>query len=312
MLEVSMVSSLRALLHKVIDYAGLFPPARLPLNDCLLNYAKHLKEREHWMLGRFVCPTTRLAEVGSFAFHPDVRLRVSALARGGNTLAEFVEGLQADRAAIAEVSHGFVEIVKVDALEARLPEEGSTADQVRALVQQCQDILPNGPAPTVVYETTIAGNWQPRLTGIVRGLSGSGHGFKLRTGGLDAAAFPSVEQVAAAIVACRDARVPIKFTAGLHHPFRRFDATVQTKMHGFLNVFVAGVLAHVGRLTDRDVQSLLGDEDPSHFRFDEEGLSGQGFQASTEQIRQARQVVLSFGSCSFDEPREDLQGLKLL
>src|SRR5262249_54512590 len=64
--------------------------------------------------------------------------------------------------------------------------------------------------------------------------------FKLRCGGLEASTFPSVEQVSAAIAACRDASVPLKFTAGLHHPIRHFSGEVQTKMHGFINVFVAG------------------------------------------------------------------------
>jgi hypothetical protein len=43
----------------------------------------------------------------------------------------------------------------------------------------------------------------------------------------------------------------------------------------------------------------------------ETGFSWKGYYATTEAIRSARQVVVtSFGSCSFDEPRDDLRGLR--
>src|SRR5205814_236664 len=67
-------------------------------------------------------------------------------------------------------------------------------------------------------------------------------GFKLRCGGPTAASFPSPEQVANVLVACRDAGIPLKATAGLHHPFRHYDESLKTEVHGFLNLFVASVL----------------------------------------------------------------------
>src|SRR5439155_23923759 len=75
-------------------------------------------------------------------------------------------------------------------------------------------------------------------------------GYKLRCGGLHASTFPSIEQVAHVITACRDAGVPLKFTAGLHHPLRHYDSAVQTHVHGFLNAFGAGVLAHARKLSE--------------------------------------------------------------
>ena len=71
--------------------------------------------------------------------------------------------------------------------------------------------------------------------------------FKLRCGGLEAAAFPSPEQVAFTLDTCRSAGVPLKFTAGLHHPLRHLDPGLQTPMHGFVNVLAAGALAHARR-----------------------------------------------------------------
>ncbi len=70
-------------------------------------------------------------------------------------------------------------------------------------------------------------------------------GYKLRTGGVAADAFPTSAQIGRALVAAAAAKhqLPIKFTAGLHHPIRQFRDEVKTKMHGFLNVLGAAVLA---------------------------------------------------------------------
>ena len=132
-------------------------------------------------------------------------------------------------------------------------------------------------------------------------------GFKLRTGGVEPSAFPPSEQLAFAIAACRDDHIPIKFTAGLHHPIRHFNSGVNAKMHGFINVFVAGVLASALGLDESKLLPILNEEDPKNFRFDDESLCYKELRATIDQIESARRQVISFGSCSFDEPRDDLR-----
>jgi hypothetical protein len=84
-------------------------------------------------------------------------------------------------------------------------------------------------------------------------------------------------------------------------------------MHGFLNIFVAGALAHALRLDEATLLPVLECEDGSRFRFDDEGLGWDNLSATRSQINAARRSgALSFGSCSFDEPRQDLQSLGLL
>jgi hypothetical protein len=76
---------------------------------------------------------------------------------------------------------------------------------------------------------------------------------------------------------------------------------------------VAGVLAHRCHLGEEQVRQILEDEDPKHFRFDDAGLAWHDYRASLGEIKLARQLaVTSFGSCSFDEPRDDLRALGLL
>lgn len=57
--------SLHALLANLIDYAGLYPPASLPLPAVLENYEAYLASAENWMLNRLVLP----------AVVPEVHLR---------------------------------------------------------------------------------------------------------------------------------------------------------------------------------------------------------------------------------------------
>ena len=56
----SMPSSLVALTSNLIDYAGLFPPAKLDMSDNVSNYSKYLSCNESWMLGRLIIPAARL------------------------------------------------------------------------------------------------------------------------------------------------------------------------------------------------------------------------------------------------------------
>ena len=88
--------------------------------------------------------------------------------------------------------------------------------------------------------------------------------------------------------------VPLKFTAGLHHPVRQFHASVDTKMHGFLNVFGAGVL---GREEDWDVPqtaTMLADEDSSAFRFEDATFVWRDWRISTDDIIAQRVFINSF------------------
>jgi len=105
--------------------------------------------------------------------------------------------------------------------------------------------------------------------------------------------------------------VPIKFTAGLHHPVRKFQESVGTKMHGFLNVLGAGVLAAEHGWSEVETEEMLADEDAASFRFEEEAFSWRGWKITNARIAERRRLVVSLGSCSFDEPREDLRALNL-
>lgn len=319
-----MRASLRALLAGVIDYAGLFPPAGLPLEQAIRNYARYRQEPESWMLGRFVCPAARLAELTPFLqeFIPSgPPVALSVVGTGGSSMREFLIGLRDDLEAILSLRNEPGASARVEGYEVRLPAEllaPEKPDELRAVVHGPDAMLAEEGVPFLssYFEAPPAPDLMLPL-GILLGalVEDREHkkGFKLRCGGLEAAAFPPPDDVAFAIAACRETGIPMKFTAGLHHPLRHFDSMLGTRMHGFLNVFGAGVLAHARHLGLEQIRAILEDEDAGNFKFDDDGFHWRDWHATTEEIETARQqAVLSFGSCSFEEPREDLRALRLL
>jgi len=58
----SIAGSLRALLLNLVDYAGLYPPAELPLPIVTERYRGFLASPDAWILNRLVLPAAKLSE----------------------------------------------------------------------------------------------------------------------------------------------------------------------------------------------------------------------------------------------------------
>ena len=80
-----MKNSLQTLMNGLIDYAGLFPPAKLPLNEAVAEYISHFKDNKKWILGRFIMPVSQLKDLEEFIpkFDGIGTLKLSVL--GGQT-----------------------------------------------------------------------------------------------------------------------------------------------------------------------------------------------------------------------------------
>jgi hypothetical protein len=294
--------SLFALLDEGLDYAGMFPPASLPLEAAMRNFIRYQAWPERWMLARFIVPAAKLGELA--------QLIEEGLAWDGTLAFSVLGGAEGFRegAMVEDFRIRFGKRVRVEVYETRFPRgEGVAAREALA------EVMPvlHGAGLRPFFEAPFGPGWEARAGTLIRALAGEARaGFKLRTGGVTAEAFPSVEQVAWAVCACRDAGVPMKCTAGLHHPLRSFRAEVGTKMHGFLNVFVAGVLAWARGLDHAEVGQILAEEGTGGFAFETMGLAWRGRRATISEIEAVRRGgMLTFGSCSFEEPKEDLEAL---
>jgi hypothetical protein len=83
-------------------------------------------------------------------------------------------------------------------------------------------------------------------------------------------------------------------------------------MHGFLNVFLAAALAYQGAPVER-LLATLDTEKAEDFSFGNTMTRCAEGTLSSDQIRATREhFAVSFGSCSFEEPMEDLRALQLL
>jgi hypothetical protein len=318
-------AGLRAFLAGLIDYAGLFPPARLPFEEAVPNFAAYQQSADAWMLGRFICPAGRLDRLADYTdlFEPGRPLPVSVLGTGGSDAEGFLRSLRSDLEAVRASEAAHDGRLRADLLEVRLPDAVAEAggDAVAGLLLQMNDALAEADVAfeRVHAEAAFTGDWRRTVHGAVTALArhdaegGPAFGYKVRCGGVTPDAFPTPEQVAFVLATCRDAKVAFKATAGLHHPVRHYDRTVEAMVHGFLNVFGAGVLAHALDLSEAAIRQVLRAESVKAFAFDEAGFAFQDLRISAEQVAAARDAfATSYGSCSFDEPREDLRAAGLL
>src|SRR5687768_14626096 len=120
----SHAASLHALLRQIIDYAGLYPPASLPLDEAIGNFVRYQNDPEVWMLARFVIPARRFPELSKLAGHAfpsEGVLSFSALGRGGNSAKEFFENLDLDILEINKFREMHGSSVLVDMFETAIP-----------------------------------------------------------------------------------------------------------------------------------------------------------------------------------------------
>ena len=178
------------------------------------------------------------------------------------------------------------------------------------------------------YSTEIDdSSWDKEILPTVELLSNLDNaGIKLRCGGIVKEAFPSVEQVAAMIQTCVIVDIPIKFTAGLHHPIRHFADEYDEYMHGFINTFGAGVFATTFPKPKNSQEKyrmfillshMIDDQNAENFSFTNDSMTWKvgddrdtQFEIDAETIENARKNgMISYGSCSFQEPIDDLTQL---
>jgi len=297
-----MSRALNTLLEGVIDYAGLFPPARLSMEDAVAEYLELLNGEDSWLVSRFICPSERLEELGDEleSQKAEIGFGISVVGTGGADANAFSRGVVQDASNLAVFTGRCSDICLIEAYEVKAPQMEFKA-AIRAL------------GPFRELEVFMELPWNDSMHDYLHSLAETDWiGAKARTGGLEAAAFPSSEKLAGFIHECLNLNLMFKLTAGLHHPIRRFDPELNTTMHGFLNVLVAAAIADENELTRKEVVRMLEETDPAAFSFTQDAVTWRDWEAGLEAIEDARGLFISYGSCSVREPVEDLQALNLL
>ena len=298
-----MLTSVKALLSSVVDYAGLFTPAKLDMEEAMSNYARYQTTPYSWMLGHFVVPVSRLGELEEllprFALKqwligaivsPDVELELN-----------WVHSLyNHNQIAIAALEFPPLPPTEIEKVFPRLP-----------------------PDIDSFFEIPLKGDVDAYLAAVQH----TGASAKVRTGGITADAFPSTTQLCQFMVACAKAQVPFKATAGLHHSLpANYRLTYEpdsplSHMHGFLNVVILAALIYWQKVTPEEALEVLKENAIEGFQFKEDGIAWRvkrnypvgNRQLNISEIKAVRQQFFrSFGSCSFQEPIDDLKHLNLI
>jgi hypothetical protein len=300
--SVALFPSVRSAFSRLVDYAGLFPPAQLSLAQATAEYRAAQRGAHAWMLGRFIIPATSLTSSPQTGDGP-----FSVILDGGSDPAEWLVSIGARIGAVAALRE---KGVAIEALEVPLP-AAFTADRAPdEPLQRLRDRLESAKVSDlpVYVEFARRGEWKAVVERAMSAAMHAGCGAKLRCGGLTAEAFPSVDDVVEFLAAANAARVPFKATAGLHHPVRHVDAASGFTMHGFLNILAAAALApRAGRPL---LQRVVAEEDPSALHFEDAALCWGDERIDLGELESTRRTAfVAYGSCSFSEPVEDLTAL---
>jgi hypothetical protein len=304
-----VTESLRILMTRLIDYAGLFPPAGLSMKTSVRNFDAYRRLEQAWMLNRFVIPVSRFEEFLRALEQIDQEQtdKVSEIAVPWKISAIVGPDAESDIAAIMDFNRhtsACRKPVLVESLELKVTDA--------AAICRLTKLIPGN------FETYFEIPCTKTTEDYIKAIARVGLYAKLRTGGDNAGMFPSYEDLAHFLVTCAFNSTPFKLSAGLHHAVRSVHrytyepSSPLGPMHGFLNVFVGAAFARQG-MNAREVESILTEESGESFGFEQTEVRWRGCRISNRELASARNsFCFSFGSCSFQEPIDDLRALGLL
>lgn len=264
----------RALLGGLFDDAGLFPPASLSLPAAVAAHRAARASANQWMLAGFVCPASLLDQLSAAVPAGEQSWRLSVI---------------------------------LDAADA--PHRMNAVDENRLRIAQTEG-RPDAPVKDAIAALIERADGRPLFVEIPAGDTDAvaavaafdGAGVKVRCGG---DAVPPADALARTIAACRDHGVRLKATAGLHHPF------FGPGQHGFVNLAAAIVAAMNGAdaVALTGILSAQGADAPA---LTAGGLVAGGVAFDAAECARRSQVLAGIGSCSFDEPVQDLTAAGIL
>lgn len=245
-----------------------------------------------WLLGHFVLPASRLGEFEALLpKFPEQQWSLSVIV-SSNTAQDLEQlaAYQNDAVTIAALEFPVLSPAEIDRLGALIP-TGIDA----------------------FFELRLTGNLAPYLDSLQRRKTFA----KIRMGGITPDAFPDVAAVSRFMLACAQAKVPFKATAGLHHPLPGQHSLTydnnspSAAMHGFWNLAIAASLVYQQEIALDAVLSLLKESSPDSFQVQPEQIiwnrDSYHYTLATSELQEARNhFFLSFGSCSIHEPVHDL------
>ena len=271
----------------LFDDASLFPPALLPMADAVAGHLRHQAAWYREMCGPFVCADTKITDLSAALTAAGVAGLDLALVlpAGAEGLDAAVDGVFADPR------------LRLRAVE--LP--AGAGDNITTAVADVAAALDRIPlAGAAAFIEVPARDF---TAAAARAVDDRRYRAKVRTGGTTAQAFPDDQTLANCLVTLVQARLAFKCTAGLHHAVRHRAADTGFEHHGFLNVLLA-VAAALDDASRDQVAAELADRDAAR-------VAAKISHLDAETVSAVRSLFTSFGTCSTDDPVNDLVTLGL-
>jgi hypothetical protein len=262
----------------LVDDAAIFPPGDASLHDATAAYGARTPEDGAELVGTFVLKDTDLPLVRGFGGP------LSVVVTGGAGQLAGPVGLCARLG------------LDLAGLEIAVRDLDDPAGNVQRVVTALREVETEVPVYVELPQTPAEHGWLAAADEVCA----AELRLKFRTGGLDAALFPTAQVLAGWVDAALDRETPFKCTAGLHNAVRHTGED-GFEHHGFVNVLVATRRLFDGSSADEAV-AVLEQRDGAALAADAGELDLAG----------ARRWFTSFGSCSVAEPWADLHELGLV
>lgn len=318
---MSLYQSRNALLAQCIDYAGMFPPAALTLQETLQNFYNFRKTATHpYFLKRLVLGMEQVKLLNPKQLYDNGSdgspAGVSVLGNSptSSSYQDFVKTVDWDLREMRRIQERYenssisLDLVGYETkLPSRINEPGegiTSGEYIFPALEQIESVWSG--KIDVYFEVSFEGAWKETITAVSQIMrewsiecegSLAQPGIKIRTGG---SYTPSPEQLAWVISEASQNEIKIKATQGLHSP------VTHDNQFGFVNFLAAINFAFVlseEALSFSDLMGCLKENQKEAFSFKTESFSWKDKVLSLEQIETARSMHQAcFGSCSLDEP----------
>lgn len=329
-----MNKSINQLLNSAVTYAGLYPPASLKLNEALRNYVDFSHSKYAWMLANFILPHHELPFLSSFADRKHRLKGPLSLCITGpetNTLFEFKNVINNIEQQIMAAHTGYPGEVRTNLLELKLPlssiETLNPEELIKALEAVVSTTAESRLLPHRVFFEVPGNEYDAELTKkVIKVIAVHNKsilkrkvnnylfsGIKINCSTKKSGKIPSASYLAEVILYARDANVAVKFSGSENTPYPSYSYSLGAKMHGFINIFAASILAYTQDLTVDETIEVIEEKRPDNFTFKDEYFAWRELAAPTIEIKMLRMLsITTFNFTSFTTPIDGLKELGYL
>tara|TARA_R110000868_G_scaffold306734_4_gene568162 strand:+ start:31118 stop:32107 length:990 start_codon:yes stop_codon:yes gene_type:complete len=326
-----MNKSIEQLLTSSVNYAGLYPPAGLKLNEALRNYVDFSHSKYAWMLANFLMPHSELPALASFADRKHKLKGPLSLCITGpetKTLFEFKNSINSIEEEIKVAHRGYPGEVRTNLLELKLPlssvETLNPEELVKAMEVVVSTTAESRLLPHRVFFEIPGTEFDAEITKkIIKVIAVHNKsilkrkiqnylfsGIKINCSAKGAGKTPSASYLADVILYARDANVAVKFSGKENTPYPSYNYSLGSKVHGFINVFAASILAYTQDLNLEETVEVLEEMNPENFSFKDDYFAWRELAAPIMEVKMLRMLsITSFNFTNFSDP---ITGLKEL